>query len=331
MPPSPLETTVTGGLVVFGQRKEPTLLYLVLTSVIWAFSFGLIKRYLTGYDPLAVSCARLAISSLVFSPWLFRRRLPRRTVIHAMVLGAIQFGMMYTLYISAYGYLPAYAVALFTVFTPLYVVAIDDALERRWRWRHMFAAVLATAGAGVIVYRGLVGGSHAWTGILLLQMANLCFAVGQIGYRRLFAETENLVSADSRQIRIPETTLLGWMYFGAFLFTALAAVFAADRSRLLFTGSAVWALFYLGILPTAVGFYLWNKGVIRASTGVLAVCNNLKVPLAVLCSWLVFGETADYLRVLIGLSVIIAAIFLAARHDRDQHSQEPQRSTGMEQ
>ena len=41
-------------------------------------------------------------------------------------------------------------------------------------------------------------------------------------------------------------------------------------------------LLYLGLVPTAVGFWLWNKGAARTSAARLAVANNLKVPLAVL-------------------------------------------------
>ena len=60
-----------------------------------------------------------------------------------------------------------------------------------------------------------------------------------------------------------------------------------------------------------MGFYLWNKGAARTSKGVLAAANNLKIPLAVIATWALLREEADHLRVLVGLGVIVGALFLA--------------------
>jgi len=48
----------------------------------------------------------------------------------------------------------------------------------------------------------------------------------------------------------------------------------------------------------------------RTTAARLAVANNLKVPLAVLVAWLVFSESAPYLRATAGLAVIVAALAL---------------------
>jgi uncharacterized membrane protein len=42
------------------------------------------------------------------------------------------------------------------------------------------------------------------------------------------------------------------------------------------------------------------------------VANNLKIPLAVLVAWLVFAESASYLRATVGLLVVVAGLVLAA-------------------
>ena len=111
--------------------------------------------------------------------------------------------------------------------------------------------------------------------------------------------------------------MLGWMYIGAVMLSGLAlGLTSLIRGAAPGQGldSAAWlVILYLGLLPTAAGFYLWNKGAIRVNTGILAVGNNLKVPLAVLVSWIVFGEQADYLRVLAGLTLILTALYWAAR------------------
>ena len=276
--------------------------YLLAASLLWAFSFGLIKGQLSGLDPVAVSCVRLLLAFAVFAPVLVRRPLASRTAVRALLLGVLQFGLMYVLYITSYRWLPAWMVALFTIFTPLYVVLFSDALERRFRPWHLAAALLAVGGAAVVVVGAMPAGAD-WRGIVLLQGANLCFAVGQV----LFVGLKNEGDA-------AEASLLGWMYLGAAGFTLLVVVVRLAGGIQPLAGWhrwTWWALLYLGVLPTGLGFYLWNKGAARVGAGVLAVANNLKIPLAVLVSWLVFREEAAYGRVLVGLAVIVGALFLA--------------------
>jgi drug/metabolite transporter (DMT)-like permease len=251
---------------------------------------------------LLVALLRLTISAAAFLPWLLRTRVALPLVGRAAALGALQFGTMYALYIASYRYLPAYGVAFFTIFTPLYVVLLDDLGRRRWVPRHLLAALLAVAGGGLVLARNLTG-AGAVTGVALLQGANLCFAAGQLGYRNLVRST----AAD----RPPEAALLGWMYLGAVVWTGpLALVFGRGGAP---QGGSAWlVLLYLGLVPTVLGFYLWNKGAARVAAGSLAVCNNLKIPLAVLVAWLVFGEEAAYARVLAGLVIIVAALFVVS-------------------
>lgn len=275
------------------------MLHLLAASVLWAFSFGLIKTQLAELDPVLVSCGRLALAAAAFVPFLARVPLPRRSLAQVMGLGMIQFGLMYVLYITSYRWLPAWMVALFTIFTPFYVVGIADLIDRTFNPRHLLAAALAVTGAWVILAEGLPAGAD-WRGILLLQGANLCFALGQVLFPRL-----------QRAAGGHEAGLLAWMYQGAALLTLVAVLIrrppAGDWDV-----EALLVLVYLGLVPTALGFYLWNKGAARTGAASLGVANNLKIPLAVLVSWLVFHEDAAYGRALGGMALIMAGL-LAAR------------------
>ncbi len=280
------------------------MVFLLAASLLWAFSFGLIKGQLAGLDPVVVACARLLLASLVFLPLVFRSRLSRSLVLRAMLLGVVQFGLMYVLYIASYAWLPAWKVALFTIFTPLYVVLLNDAAERRFSRRHLVAALLAVAGAAIVM-QGNPSGAD-WRGVLLLQGANVCFALGQLRFGGLRQEA-----------RGQDAALVGWMYLGASLVTFLVVLVRSPgeiQAVCSWSPSALWAVLYLGVLPTAAGFYLWNRGAARTAAGVLAVANNLKVPLAVLVSWTVFGEPAPFGRVVVSMAVIIVGLVWAAPH-----------------
>ena len=50
--------------------------YLLITSLLWAFSFALVKKELMGVDAIALSVLRLAIATVIFLPLLRARRIP---------------------------------------------------------------------------------------------------------------------------------------------------------------------------------------------------------------------------------------------------------------
>ncbi len=280
------------------------MVYLWLVSFLWAFSFGIIKDTLTGLDANFVALARLALAALVFLPFLRSLRArPQDTRLRWRLLatGALQFGLMYVAYIASFRFLKSYEVALFTIFTPLYVTLFADALERRFRLHFLAAALLAVAGALVAGYKGGVR-SDFWLGFGLVQLSNLAFAIGQVAYRSVMQRYgEGLGDQD----------VFGWLYLGGVGLAGAAALLFTNWSALVLQPQQGWALLYLGVIASGAGFFLWNKGARQVNSGVLAVFNNLKAPLAVAVSLLVFGEQADPLPLLLGGSILLAALLLA--------------------
>ena len=270
---------------------------LLATSLIWAFSFGLVKRHLAGVDAAFVAFARLALALLLFLPLWRPRRVPAAAALRLLAIGAVQFGLMYVFYIGSFRFLAAHQVALLTVLTPLYVAAADDLRERRFRPLHFWTALLAVAGTAVIVYQGW-GSAGLLAGFLLVQASNACFAAGQVWYRRLPSAGD---WGDRRDF--------AWLYLGGATAAVLAwSVRSGAAAPRLAAGQAA-VLLYLGLLASGVGFFLWNLGASRVSAGTLAVMNNLKVPLAVAVSLLFFAERADPARLALGTAAIGLALY----------------------
>ncbi|MBC7366940.1 MAG: EamA family transporter [Undibacterium sp.] len=275
---------------------------LVLVSFIWAFSPGLIKGRLTGIDPTAVATIRLGLALIVFLPFFRPRGLSPATLLRLGLVGTVQFGLMYLFYLRAFPLLPAYAVGLFTITTPIYLVLLDAAASRRWQPRYAFASLLALAGAGVMLIRDR-GLSGDWLhGCLLVQLSNLCFAAGQLAWRR---ERAKLPAATS------DAALFALPYAGAFLATAIVSMCATDWPAIPLTTSHLITLLYLGAIASGLAFFLWNLGATRVGTGTLAVLNNAKIPLTVSCSLLFFGEHADPLRLSASLALLALALWVA--------------------
>ncbi|MBL9193917.1 MAG: EamA family transporter [Opitutaceae bacterium] len=282
------------------------MLLLLFVSFIWAFSFGLIKGRLAGLDPVAIAAVRLAIAGLVFAPWILRTRSAGTLRWKLAAIGAVQFGIMYIAYLGAFAHLQAYEVALFTIFTPLYLTLIDALLERRWQGRHLLAAALAVVGAGVVLWRQSAG-SAVVTGFLLVQVSNLCFAAGQLAYRRL---------RPSFPEGLTDQKAFGWLCLGGCLTTVLASVPFASWSEFHPTGIQWVVLIYLGGVSSGLGFYLWTLGSVQVNAGTLAAFNNAKVPLGVACSLLFFRESAHVPRLVISLLLLGLAIWIAERPAR---------------
>lgn len=280
------------------------MICLLVTSLLWAFSFGLIGQYLRGVDPLLVALIRLGLSFVVFLPFLSVRQLPVSYLIRLMLIGAVQYGLMYICYIYAYQTLAGHEVALFTVLTPAWVVLFYDWRTRRFHQWFLLAAILSVAGGVVLVMRQSV----AWSGlqgIVLVQVANMCFAIGQVEYKLLM---KTPASKGFRLGKVP----FGWLYLGAVLAAALIYLLSGNWRQAASIAVEQWVvLIYLGVFPSALGFFLWNEGARRVNAGVLAVCNNLKTPLAMIVSLIIFRENVNIVRLVVGSLFVVAGLWVA--------------------
>jgi len=276
------------------------MLYLVAVSLLWAFSFGLIKDNLAGLDSSFISTVRLALALLVFLPFVRPRWLALRTSLLLFLIGAVQFGLMYLAYNESFKHLQAYEVALFTLTTPVFVTLLADALDKKFRVRALAAALLAVGGTALVVFQGKE--LHpTLVGLGLVQLSNLAFAAGQVGYKKLH----------DKQPTMKDREVFAVLFAGGCA-VSLAVMLARDVSVTLHT-SQVFTLLYLGILASGVGFYFWNVGATMVTAGGLAVMNNAKIPLAVACSLVFFHETADLPKLAISLVLLTAAVWLAEK------------------
>ncbi|MDR3684206.1 MAG: EamA family transporter [Geothrix sp.] len=274
------------------------MILLLIVSIIWALSFGLTAE-VSGLGAPFVTAARTVLAALVFLPFLRVKGLSPRRALTFAGIGALQFGLMYLLYIASFRWLRSSEVALFTIFTPLFVTLLSDLLERRMSWLFLASALLAVLGTGICVWSSL-GRAGLFRGFLLMQGANLCFALGQLLYRRL-------APATGRRDR----ELMGLLYLGAAAVAVASAVPWVRWDRVLgMSLPQLGVLIYLGAVASGLGFFLFNAGARRTDIGTLAVFNNMKIPLAILASGLLFREAVDWPRLALGGAVIAGALGL---------------------
>ncbi|MGL4860739.1 MAG: EamA family transporter, partial [Enterobacteriaceae bacterium] len=128
---------------------------LLITTLIWSFSFSLIGVYLAGsVDSWFAVWMRILLAFMVFIPWCRWRGFSFWQLVCYMSVGACQLGIMYFFYYAAFLYLTVAELLLFTVFTPVYITLIYDLLSGKVpRWSYLLTALLAVAGATVIRYQ----------------------------------------------------------------------------------------------------------------------------------------------------------------------------------
>lgn len=280
------------------------MIYLIIVSVIWSLSFGLIKGNLTGVDSNFIAAARLFISFIFFLPFMRFKGFSLRQIGYLFVIGAVQFGLMYIFYIYSYQYLKAWQIALFTIFTPIYVTLINDLLNKKFNAKFLIAALLSIVGAGIIVFKN---GENLQLqfGFILMQLSNICFAAGQLFYKRI---RHILVKTSDAQ-------LFAWLYSGAFAVSIINSLIVTDYSSLHLTSVHIYTLLYLGMLASGLCFFLWNYGATKVNEGTLAVFNNLKVPLGVAASIFIFNEQGDYLRMILSGLIIGMALYVSEHYN----------------
>ncbi len=275
--------------------------YLILASCLWAFSFGLIKQTLTGVDPFIVSALRLFLSFLLFLPFLGKQKIASGLKLRLLATGAVQYGLMYSAYLSSFQYIEGYEVAIFTVFTPFYVAFADGLMSHRSNKVSFATAALAVAGCLLITWRSL-SNSDLWAGCILVQISNGCFAAGQIAYRNLMG----------RNPALRDNNVFGWLYLGGML-TAAATSLLRPPASFSLDYSQMISILYLGLIPSGLGFFLWNLGSRKVHAGTLAILNDLKIPLGVAFAVFLFGEKADPLKLTAGTAILLLGLWAHER------------------
>lgn len=279
--------------------------YLFAVTLLWAFSFSLIGVYLAGQvDAWFSVLMRITLATLVFLPFLKLTQTPKPLALKLMMIGAVQLGVMYSFYYHSFLYLSVPEVLLFTVMTPIYITLLNDALEKHFNPKFFLTAVIAVGGAVAIRYESI--NSNFWTGFLLVQAANICFATGQVTYKRLMANS-----------KLDDKTVFGWFFIGALIVAVVCYALFGNSDKLPSTATQWGVIIYLGIVASGLGYFGWNKGATLVNVGALAVMNNLLIPAGIIVNVLIWNRDADLVKLSIGAGIILAALLFNHINNRE--------------
>ncbi|MWN31046.1 EamA family transporter [Gilliamella sp. Pra-s65] len=275
------------------------MVYLIFVTIVWSFSFSFIAVYLSGQvDTWFAVVMRVLLAFVTFIPFLRFKNINFKQMFLLMGVGACQLGIMYFFYYNSFQYISVPEVLLFTIFTPIYVTVIYDLLQgHRLRMSYLFTAIIAVIGAAIIRYDYI--SRDFVIGFLLIQGANIVFALGQVGYKRIM-----------EIYPMPQHQAFAWVYFGAVIVAALGWGLFGDWSKLPTTNLQWGIIVWLGVIASGLCYFLWNFGATKVDSGTLAIMNNVVIPTGILVNVVIWHQSIDWLRFLLGSIVIVLALLL---------------------
>lgn len=273
------------------------MFYLILTSIIWAFSFSLIGHFISfKVDSFFAAFIKVFLAFLLFLPFL-NLKLKNSIKIKLLLIGALELGIMNLCYYHSFLFLSVSEVALFTIFTPFYVVLIYGILKKNMRFLYFISIFICIFGSLIVKFDDI--NSDFLIGFLLIQLANIAFGAGQSFYKFLI-EKENVSN---------QKEAFAYFYLGAIFVTFVGFLLFGDYSKIPNDINSWFILLYLGIV-SGLGYFLWNKGASMVDSGMLALMNNAIIPISIFINMVFFGVDVKIVPFLMGSLIILSSFFI---------------------
>ena len=278
------------------------MIFLIISTIIWAFSFSIIGNYLSSdIDPWSLSLIRVIISFLIFLPFI-DLNINKKRMVYIIGVGAIQIGFMYSFYLNAFSFISVEKILLFTIFTPIYVTIISDIFQKKIKKFFLFLSILSVIGSLIIRITDVQ--LLDFKGFILIQGANFSFALGQVLYKRYIKNNSK-----------PDYNLNEFVYFylGAIIIASLGSLIMIDSLSYPKSTTQWLLVLWLGAIASGLGYYFWNRGSVLVNNGTLAVMNNLVIPLGLFIEIVFFSKLINITNYIIGALIILSSIYFSLR------------------
>lgn len=258
-------------------------LYLILASSIWGGMYVVVKVVVSVIPPLELVWLRylVAIVALLIVGFITRQkwRIEKRYFLLIIAIGIIGNAISIVAQETGTMLSTAQTGAIITSSTPAFMVIFARLiLKERLTLKKGISVCLATIGVLLIVGIGDVNMSSTLGGIALF-IAALTWALMSVLIKRLPNDYSQIVVTTY-------SILVALIVLTPFVLPRLQEI---DISQL--THPAIWGgLLYLGIISTACGFLLWNRGLqmLNASSG--GIFFFFQPVVGTLLGWLILGE-----------------------------------------
>ena len=257
--------------------KHLSALALLSITVIWGWTFVLVKQGMTEIGPLMFVAARFVIAFLVLAILLHKVlwRIDRRSFVRGVLVGTVLF-LGYLFQTWGLVYTTATKSGLLTGLSVVIVPIVSSLLLRKHVYLTVWLGALFAAG-GLFL---LVTGKGEIGALNLGDVLTLACAVS-------FATHIILVDRFVRYIDYRQLLLV---QVGVVELLSLIGVASFERSIPVLSASLVEEILVTGILATAVAFYVLNRFQAFSTASYTAIILTMEPVFAGLFGFLLLGE-----------------------------------------
>ncbi|MCH8564286.1 DMT family transporter [Nesterenkonia sp. LB17] len=275
---------------------------IIATVLMWASSFVLIRWSAGELSPGPLALLRLLAGAVTLSAlllWVRRGRLhrPTRAALGLTALFGVSWFALYTVVFNLAGhYLDAGTIAMVVNLAPL-MVGVGAVLffKESFSTRLFMGMLVSLCGIGLITVAGSTG-QLALIGLGIALIAAFLYAAGMLIQKLALRHTDPLTAT--------------WLACAAGTIALLPFLGATWEELQTTSTPVIIGAIYMGIGPTALGFWFWGYAMNHFPTGKVAA-STLAVPaVVVVMSWLTLGEIPPLLGI-IGGAVTLTGVAIA--------------------
>ncbi|WP_280339563.1 EamA family transporter [Nocardia neocaledoniensis] len=272
-----------------------TLALTALTPIVWGSTYAVTTEFLPPDRPLFTALTRALPAGLVLLA--LTRTLPRGAWIgRAAVLGVLNIGAFFPLLFVAAYRLPGGVAGVLGAVAPMFALGLATVLLAELPTRRkVLAGVIGVLGVALVVLRGSAE----------LDLAGV--VAGLAGAASMAAGTV-LTKKWGRPDGVGPLAMTGWQLTAGGLFILPLAVVIEGAPPAL-DAQAIGAYLYLGIIGTAVAYWLWFRGISRVPATSVAFLGLLSPMSAAVIGWIALGQALTPLQIL-GLAIALTGTVL---------------------
>ena len=269
--------------------------------LIWSTTPLAIQWSLDGSNFLLALTARMAIGVVICLTLLkilnIRMPLHRAALETYLAAGLGIFGAMFCVYWGA-RYIPSGLIALLFGLQPM-IISVFAAIwlgERGFTPSKVLGMLLGLIGLATIFGFGLTIGPHSWAGIGVVLIAVIVQSVGLVWVKRIGANIPALAITSGALTLVLPLCVISWIIFDGVVPASI-------------TPLAGWAMVYLGVFGSVVGFNLYFYLIKHLEAGQLALITLITPVFALLLGRILNGEKIEF-AILLGAACILSGLVL---------------------
>jgi drug/metabolite transporter (DMT)-like permease len=285
-------------------KFQPGILALIGCVSIWGSTFVITKFLMNSIGPFMVIGIRLVISLIVITPIALRKGFQWRMIIQQeyLLFGLTGVALYFGLANTGLDRTTAANAALIQAANPAAVALLSVLVLKEQISRQRAIGILLSI-IGVLLVAGIpsAGGNATLIGNLLMIGSVVAWAVYTIQSRKMTNDADAIVSTTASFFTglLWLFPFIGWEYFqrGMPLITPL---------------SWIW-LVYLGVIASALAYFLWNYALNSVEASLAAPFINL-IPIIGLILSLLVGESVSSIQIFGGLIAISGVLITQNIH-----------------